>query len=509
MTFSRPAFLLILPLLVILAPVWSDEAQLAPFRQMLRRAAFPENDESRRLLSDAISAPAYSAVEASFRIVRQRSDRRLVQFELRKGIRDWYLIFRNQRGVEPLETYPLWGRGTWIIKKDLLTGEFIQAKIFLQDDQDSFVRIFPSGPARSRLDIHLYGRQLADDVIVPVAFEALMFAPFARIVRLTDRSWDWNRIFPDPLQPGHRRVENLVETLRIYQERIVEIEDAAVDGAGRNVYIETGEAIQPGVVPSGRTGMNCSGYVKWVADGIFSSWKREAGTAYLDIPPLREPTSRITVNPWSESRSATGPDTRDALETLLRDPHFGLDWNRNIAYLVESSRIRRSLSEEEKSVLDTGRLPGIPYSPDMGYAFSDLAPALYQLASARPGSVYLAAINSRFVPEPSEDDPDPLSLHQYWHVSILAPWFDDGSGGEQGRFRVAVLDTGGVSESLLNVPGGLSNPSFPAFIMQKAIHYARLGTDDRGEPLIPEVMVHLVRMDIPPNFQPSLLPEAY
>ena len=494
----------------------ADEADLVRFRNLLERSSFPENDETRRLLSDTVTAPAYPAVETLFKINRQLSDGRLVQFEVRKAVRDWYLIFRNQRGNEPRETYPLWGRGTWIIKKDLLTGSYIQAKIFLQDDENSFVRIFPMKDNRSRLDVHLYGRQLDDDVIIPVSFEELMLTPFARIAALTEHSVDWDMIFPDPDSYGYRNVEQLVNALAYYEESIEEVGDAAVNGAGLNVFIESGDLVLigeatsgGGILEKGQTGLNCSGYVKWVADGLYSAWSGTPGSRHLDIDVLRQTTSRSNRNPWNESRSASGDDAREDMEALLRDPQFGLDWNRNLAWIVEETRLGRNLSADEKDALDTGKLIGIPYRRDLGYNLDDLASALYQLAAASPGAVYLAAVNSRFLPEPTESDPDPIPLHQYWHVSILAPWFDSGKNGtERGQFRVAVLDVGDVSESLLRDPRLIGEPRFPANIMSNATRYARLGRDDSGNALIPEVMFHLIRMDVPSDVQPSPLPEA-
>lgn len=497
-------------------PLAADEAGLGPYRTLLEQSGFPENDETRRLLSDAVMAPAYPAVETRFKINRQLSDGRLVQFEIRKATRDWYLIFRNQRGEEPRETYPIWGRGTWIIKKSLLDGSYVQAKIFLQDDESSFVRLFPMADGRSRLDVHLYGRQLGDDVVIPVSFETLILSPFARLVALTDRSVPWEILFPDPEAAGYRRVSEMAATLGSYEELIREVPDGTINGAGINAYIETGLAVHPGAAVTGggelqpgETGLNCSGYVKWVADGIYSGWAGTPGARHLEIADLRQPTSRVNRNSWSDSRSATGEDARMEMESQLRDPRFGLDWNRNLARLIEETRLGRPISPEETAVLDAGELKGIPYSRDLGYRLEDLPSALYQLSSGRPGAVWLVAVNSRFLPEPSPSDPDPLPLHQYWHVSIMAPWFDDGSaGGERGRFHVAVLDVGDVSESLLEDPYSDTAPLFPASIRANAIRYARLGSDDEGNQLIPEVMVHLVKVDIPGNFEPSPLPEA-
>jgi len=500
---------------ILNTPILSaDETRMVSSRKLLENAAFPENDETRRLLFDTFAQLSHEDTETPFMLNRQVSDGRLVQFELRKTLTDLYYIFRNQRGNEPHESYPLWGRGTWIIKKDLLSGSLLQAKVFLQDDELSFIRLFPKGNNRSSLDIHVYGRQLGDDVIIPLPFEKLIFAPVARIVSSTERSVNWEMIFPNPDSRGYRNVENMVNQLSRYQSAITELADGAINGAGLNVLIETGELIGVGeptgngaTLESGKTGLNCSGYVKWVVDGLYSAWSGYPG--YLDIDELRQPSSRGNRNPWSETRSATGDEARKKLDFLLRDPYFGLDWNRNLARIVEETRLGRALSVEEITLLDTGELMGIPYIRDRGYNLDDIQSALFQLASSRPGAVYLAAFNSRFVPEPTAADPEPIPLHQYWHVSILAPWFSDGArGDERGRFHATVLDVGDVAETLLRDSQTGTKSQFIETIRTNAMRYARLGRDKQGRALVPEIMVHLTRIDVAPDFVPSPLAEA-
>lgn len=493
----------------------AQEMGLIRLRTLLRRSSFPENDETRRLFMEAIMAPDFSMMETEFEINKQRSDGRLVWFEVRRALREWYVIFRNQRGKVPRDDYPIWGRGNWIIKKDLSTGSFIQAKIFLQDDKNSFVRIFPGEGGRSLLDVHLYGQQLGDDVLIPVSFEALMTAPFARIVELTEHSMNWEAVFPDPSAIGYRYVENLVRELGNYTALIQEMDDAAVNEVGDNVFIESGKPIFAGSATSdggslapGSTGLNCSGFVKWVVDSICSEWKGKPGSLFLAVEDLRQPTSRLNRNPWGESLSASGRDARENLQTLLRDPMFGLDWNRNLGRIAEEARLGRGLTLEESHALEDDELYGIPYQRDLGVSLESLNAALYLLAAKRPGAVYLAAVNSRFLSEPTESHPKPIPLHQYWHVSILAPWFDDGKAGERGRFRVAVLDVGDVSETLLPNPRTDSAPMFPSAIVYNAIRYARLGRDEEGKALIPEIMMHLVKLDVPANFEVCPLPGA-
>ncbi|MCG8452820.1 MAG: hypothetical protein MI717_06545 [Spirochaetales bacterium] len=493
----------------------AEEAALQPFRTLLEQSAFPENDEARRTLEAVIQAPAYPAVESTHQTIRQLVDDRLVQFEARKAALHWYLIFKNQRGQEPWETFPVWGRGTWIIKKDLLTGNFVQAKVFLQDEEGSFVRLFPAPAGRTRLDVHLYGQQLGDDVLLPVAFDELLMAPFARIASLSARSVDWRGIFPNPDSEGYRRVEEFLTNIQRFDDSIAEIHDAAIDDLGRNVFIESGQPVSVGsqtpqgtLLQIGDTGLNCSGYIKWIGDGLYASWLGSPADRFLSIEALRLPTGRSTKNSWSEARTALSQDARSSLEGLLRDPFFGLDWNRNVAYAIEEARLGQRLSAQDRTALEPGSLSGAPSQPDMGYTLDDLGTALYQLASDRPGTVYLAAVNSRFVPDSSGDDPQPLPLHQYWHVSILAPWFENGDDGERGAFRVAVMDTGKVGETLLPNPLYDDEPLFPSVIQEKATRYAKLGKASDGSPVMPEVMVHLIRVDVPSQFQPAPLPQA-
>jgi len=507
----------ILTVFILNTPILSaDETRMVSSRKLLDNAAFPENDETRRLLFDTFALSSHEDTEAPFMLNKQVSDGRLVQFELRNALTNLYYIFRNQRGNVPHESYPLWGRGTWIIKKDILSGSLLQAKVFLQDDELSFIRLFPRGNNRSSLDVHLYGRQLSDDVIIPLPFEELILAPVARIVSLTERTVNWEMIFPNPDSRGYRYVENMVNQLSRYQSAITELADGAINGAGLNVLIETGKLIgvgEPtgngGTLESGKTGLNCSGYVKWVVDGLYSAWSGHSGARYLNIDELRQPSFRGNRNPWSDSRSAASDETRKKLELLLRDPYFGLDWNRNLARIVEEARLGRTLSDEEIALLDTGELAGVSYSRDRGYNLDDIQSVLFQLASLRPGAIYLAAFNSRFVPEPTALDPNPIPLHQYWHVSILAPWFSDGAmGDERGRFHATVLDVGDVAETLLSDSQTGAKSRFIETMKANATRYARLGRDKQGLTLVPEVMVHLTRIDVAPDFVPSPLAEA-
>ena len=95
-------------------------------------------------------------------------------------------------------------------------------------------------------------------------------------------------------------------------------------------------------------------------------------------------TPRKVKNPWNESRAAISSTSRLQLDTLLRDPYFGLDWTRNLAMAIEQSRIGHPLTPHQTEKINTGPLNGIDYIPDLGYKIEDLEFVLYNLAARSP-----------------------------------------------------------------------------------------------------------------------------
>jgi len=73
-----------------------------------------------------------------------------------------YFLFLNE--VE--DEYPLAVAGSYIIRRRSSDGEFTQVKVFLQNNDGSFVRIVPDG-LRSRMDIFLSGVRVYRNVPLP------------------------------------------------------------------------------------------------------------------------------------------------------------------------------------------------------------------------------------------------------------------------------------------------------------------------------------------------------
>ncbi len=380
--------------------------------QLIAGAAFHENVEVRSAMSDSINAPLVSLLTRQKEIHSQILSPAAVEFELRKSEDAFYLLFKNELNY----LYPVWGRGNYIIKRDLRSGEFVQIKIFLQNDEWSYIRLFPLDNSRTSLELTLYGVTLYDGIVLPVPIRELAVSSFARIMFLTRDTIRWKQIFTDAGYGEWKNVARLVSEISGDLDYLDETDDGAQDGDGRFVLIETGQPAAPG-----EEGVNCSGFAKWVADGLLLA---RGKIRRLEIEPLKVPSDQQARedNPWSRNFA-------------FRDPYFGLDWSRNLALALRNSE--PGVRTENPRELDVKSVPFFMYRENIGYELDNLKTLMYLQAVKEPGYFYLGAINSLYGEKPV--------LWQYFHVALFFPWFD-----ENGDFHLDVLETGD-SSSLENL----------------------------------------------------------
>jgi hypothetical protein len=318
-------------------------------------------------------------------------------------------------------SYPQYGQGTWIIKRSKATGAFMQAKIFLRSDPGTFARIYPFG-GRSRMDIVAYGGVLYREVILPLSFEDSLRSPLSRIMKLTADVVDWSLFSPDPAL--HAEARALAASIRQRLPGLRYDDDGALDADGRPVYIAS-------LLPQGpNPGLNCSGFVKWITDGILypltGSW--------LSVVAIKERMTDWRGTSFTEKFEET------------HDPFFGLDWSRALAKeawqvmypgRTEDSPLAHDVSDPPFALIVNDSNPvngGSTYRSftdnfdDAGIEVAGLKAALFLLASREPGRFYLAQFNSR--------DPNPPRLRRYFHIAALFPYFDT-----DGIFKVAVFES--------------------------------------------------------------------
>ncbi|MDR1837430.1 MAG: hypothetical protein LBQ89_07210 [Treponema sp.] len=343
--------------------------------------------------------------------------------------------------------FPGWAQGSWMLTRRKDTGAGVLIRIFLRSDQNTYIQFRPLGIDKCQMDVVLYGGYIVRSLPVAVPFERLYTMPLNDTLKLAGDKFPRKYFDPDPAV--YRDSRRFTAQVRRYIGNLSFADDGAIDENGNYVFIETLQRQNPA-----SAGLNCSGFVKWLIDGIL----RPVTGERLSITPLKAPFaergSSFTEN-WEERR----------------DPYFGLDWIRNLA--AEANSTLRSPSygvlEEfevrtdnfslvmvnENRTFVTHSYPG--FLGEAGYGIEGLYPLLYTLAVDEPFSFYLAAVNTEIgAPVTPENLRGTPRLRQYFHVAALVPYFD-----EYGVFRIAVFESA-------------AETSFSAFRSRYPGHYVNL-----------------------------------
>lgn len=311
-------------------------------------------------------------------------------------------------------------QGTWIFKRSISTGAFEQLKIFLRSSENIFMRVYPFGE-RSKADIIIYGAVIYYDVIIPISFENLAVSSMKDIIKATSAVIDWSLFAPEPVL--YSNSERLIENIRTRLPELLYNDDGAADSDNVPRWISTLEA-QPAPY-----GLNCSGFAKWITDGMLYPY---TGTL-LSIAEIKERMLEYRGSSF----------TRPFEEKY--DPYFGIDWIRALARsawnvvnnTLQKDPLRHDVDDPTFSIMVSGTHPitgGIQYRQitqnfnDAGFEISALLPMLYLLALREPGNMYFAALSAR--------SKQPPYLRRFFHVAVLIPYIT-----KEGIFTVTVFES--------------------------------------------------------------------
>jgi hypothetical protein len=267
------------------------------------------------------------------------------------------------------------------------------------------------------MEVGVYDAYAIRSLSVPFSFERLLVLPLEDV--LLSLGTQFPRRYFDPNPDWYRDLRSFMDAVRQRLPELTFRDDGALDEAGRYVFINTLEA------QDGAGGLNCSGFAKWVVDGIL----RPLTGTRLSIQTLKAPFGE-------RGSSFTQP------YEAIRDPFFGLDWTRNLAAaaggILRSPAFSRLEEFEVQSwpfsqVISRSRngsalrsYPG--FLKDAGFGIEGLQALLYTLAVDEPGWIYLASVNDEIDPAPR--------MRQHFHVAVLVPYFN-----EYGNFRIAVFES--------------------------------------------------------------------
>lgn len=393
-------------------------------------AEIPDTSDVRARYADAIIAPLreFAAVPSAEHESFASGVNTLVTTQRNESNR--YLLFVPELDGD----FPVWSEGSYIVRRRISDGVLDQIKIFIRSDPGFFVRVWPVSANRSAVSVFIAGVQLYRTVPLPLAIERVAEVPFSTIVDLTRAQIDWELVFPEIESRYHRTVSGMAERARGMLSSLPDAEDGAMDEDGNLVFIETL------VLQDQQPGFNCSGFAKWIVDGLHMGLYG----SFLPIDPLKTKHLDLRGHRWSEPREDD------------RDPYFGLDWTRNLATtMLSASHGGRDVHPESADVREVRYAN---YVEDVGFAVERLPLVLYELAVHEPGHFYIASFSREFGSPP---------LNQHVHVAVLFPYFDD-----TGRFFVDVMERN-VETSLESIDRRYHNDS---------IHLVRVRADDAYMP---------------------------
>jgi hypothetical protein len=322
--------------------------------------------------------------------------------------------------------FPGWAQGSWTLTRRRDDGSPVRIRVFPQTDFNNYVQFRPFSKDRCVMDVVIYNSYIVNSLPLPLPFERLYTLPLEEILGMAGDKFP--RRYFEPQPDAYRDVRSFIAAVR---NRIGEIrfrDDGAMDENGRYVFIDT---LAP---QSGDPGLNCSGFAKWMTDGILRPLTGER----LPLGPLKAPFGERGsgfTEPWEE----------------LRDPFFGLDWTRNLASAANKTlrapafgdpaeiEVRdapfSAVIRRDKQGASLRPFPG--YLPDTGFSIEGIHPLLYTLAIDEPGRIYLASVNSELGAPVTADNLRGLPrMRQHFHVAVLIPYFTS-----YGNFRVALFES--------------------------------------------------------------------
>jgi hypothetical protein len=352
-----------------------------------------------------------------------------VQIRSEEGGEEFMIILARELTGVPgagAGSFPGWAQGSWILTRRKDSGAAVRIRIFLRSDPYTYVQFRPLGDDKCQMDVVLYDAYALRSLPLPIPFERLYTIPVEEALGLAGNKFPRKYFEPDPA--NYRDIRSLIAGVRKRLPELAFADDGAIDELGKYVYINT---LEP---QDGSAGLNCSGFAKWVVDGILRPHTGER----LPIGPLKEPFGQRGSSfsePWER----------------IRDPYFGLDWTRQLAsraMAVLRSPVYSGLEEIEvrgqsfAQVIvrgqNTSAIRAYPeFLKDAGFGIEGLHPLLYTLAINEPGRIYLASVNTEMGPPATEDNPRGRPrMRQHFHIAVLVPFFN-----EYGVFQIAVFES--------------------------------------------------------------------
>ncbi|MCL2831619.1 MAG: hypothetical protein FWD78_00480 [Treponema sp.] len=356
-----------------------------------------------------------------------------IQVRCESGPDEFGIVFAREfkNPASAGSSWPGWAQGSWILTRKKSDGSPVRIRTFLRSDPYVYVQFRPFTAEKCQMDVVVYDAYLVRSMPLAVPFDRLLALPVNEVLALA------GAMFPakyfDSRPNMYRDTRDFIAAVRSKLPGLHYTDDGAIDENGRYVYINSLEYQNP-AEPAKTGGLNCSGFAKWIVDGILKPVTGES----------------LPINPLKQTFNGQISSFTQIWDSIL-DPLFGLNWIRNLA--ASAGEILRSPSFSALEEFEVRSWPFsqiitrqgsntvvIPYPgfiAEAGFGIEGLQPLLYTLAINEPGRIYLAAVNDEIGQPVTADNPRGLPrIRRYYHVAVLIPYFD-----ENNAFQVTVFES--------------------------------------------------------------------
>ncbi|MCQ2579461.1 MAG: hypothetical protein MJ159_02030 [Treponemataceae bacterium] len=320
--------------------------------------------------------------------------------------------------------FPAKAPGSWVVYRDCSSGKILRINVYFQFDSRVYVCLRPDSQPKkpkSEVDLIIHGAYACRGVPLGIPFSDVMKLSFSELFNLTKETVPWAYVKADSRNYVNNRY--MIEKINRKLPQFEYIEDAAYDEFENPVFISTGEA-RSGT--PGKIGVNCSGFTKWVIDGITIALSGSA----TKLDAIKAPTIDLSETLYMSKAEE---------EEMFRS----YDWIRNLATAAVCAERDKEFPAGTLGVdvqvnpfaglkSADGTVRNVGFVPKAGYEINMIKPLLYVLAATEPDMLYLGAVKT--CEWNTDNEPETWTFH---HDLVFFPYFD-----QAGVCHIEVYESG-------------------------------------------------------------------
>ncbi len=295
-----------------------------------------------------------------------------------------------------IETWPKDGLGSWVLYRNVSTGESVRIRYYFMNDKDIFVEFLP-GDEKTFANFSIFNALVAYRVPVPVSLDYFYTASLRDVQKLTQNilPWQYTDVYDNVYADS-------IQMVRVIRSLLPDAQRAKMFVSDSSEY----------------------DFLKWLVDGLV----RPLTGGVLYEEPLYRPT--IEPNFVIPERQYTHK-SYDFVRNLAA---AALSADTSLSYTYDTSHADVKVEPFAVFSNESGNNERVNFVTDIGYETRLLKSILYVLAATEGDLFYLGAIREV---EESSDLGKTAEQYYYNNTAAFFAWFDS-----QGKFTVSVFENG-------------------------------------------------------------------